>query len=66
MRWLDVIIDTIDMSLSKPQEMVKDRKTWRATVHAVTKSRTRLSDGATTTARAVSLEQLPDHPCDLG
>ena len=37
-RWLDVIIDTIDMSLSKLQEIVKGREAWRATVHGVTKN----------------------------
>ena len=37
-RWLDEITDSMDMSLSKLQEMVKDRETWRAAVHEVTKS----------------------------
>ena len=43
-RWLDGISDSMDMSLSKPQEMVKDREAWSAAVHRVTKSQTQLSD----------------------
>ena len=60
MRWLDGIIDPMDMNLSKLQEIVKDREARCVAVHGITQSQTQLSDSASQYIHTTS--SLPTHP----
>ena len=56
MRWLDGIIDSMDVSVSKLQELVKDREAWHAAVHRVAKNWTQLSNSTTTNPQGPTRE----------
>ena len=69
-RWLASVTTSMDMNLSKLREIVKDREAWRAAVHGVPKSWTRLSDGTTTVSQALSCSvtlnfQNSRFPCEV-
>ena len=66
MRWLDGISDSMDMNLSELRELVMDRKAWRAAIHGIAKSKTRLSDGTELNRKYIRFEMVPFPGCSEG
>ena len=58
MRWLDGIPDSMDVSLSELRELVMDREAWRASIHGVAKSQTRLSDRTELNRKIITLSKV--------
>ena len=65
MRWLDGITDSMDVSLSQLQELVMDREAWRAAIHGVAKSWTRLSDWTELKSKVVFSRKQTEIPCSI-